>query len=575
MLVSVFRNGPLRHRLYKGYVVCAGDPAAVVRDVLRRPPRLPALLSLRGSAARPGGVWIDTGAVWLSDPAHRWELLRSLAEATAALAAAIDRLGGALVPAAARAASADRVSWLCEDRHAVEVANEIQRELVANLFRRYVPELIALTGRAAFGDRGAEERGSRRLAETRDQVPARFLASASPRHLRRVEEELRRDDRVSGLDVMDVSPLGDSALGVPNVELRCIDAQAFPAHALAHAILVQAIAVKARKLERAGRRLPAMHQGMLDRNRSRAIAQGRAARLELERGPREERSAPARTRSAEVLLEELIRELVPELRAMEVTADELMPLAGGLSLRGEHPGAIRTENDLFALWWSRREAALDARGLHQTLSDPHRLIADQITMTNGRLSPGGTLTVRDHWARVLRGEPPAAAKPATKPRTAPSRHAPSRHAPSRPADDREVVAALSAAGDREQSLSAVREHLRRGGRDNLTSALAGLDRETAKEVRRKLRGPAAAVLRPRDLAGLDAALAADVAARDDAVIALDAPISQRPDALGAVREFGRQLPAGVRHVLFSNNSYKGPNGQRVSIEVLVLGRAGR
>jgi hypothetical protein len=134
---------------------------------------------------------------------------------------------------------------------------------------------------------------------------------------------------------------------------------------------------------------------------------------------------------------------------------------------------------------------------------------------------------------------------------------------------------LAAADDREQSLTAVRDHLSRRGRDNLTPALGGLDRDTAKDVRRRLRGPASAVVRPRDLTAFDETLAADLAARDDAVIALDAPIDQRADALRAVRDFGRQLPGGARLVIFSNNSYKGPNGQRVSIEMLILGKAGR
>src|SRR5205823_1712999 len=108
-----------------------------------------------------------------------------------------------------------------------------------------------------------------------------YLASASQTHLSRVRDSLRRDEGVSRLELMDINPIGLPDL-IPNVAVRCLDAQILPATVLAHAILVQALAMRARLLEREGRRVPAVAQHVLDRNRSRAISTGLASSFDEE-----------------------------------------------------------------------------------------------------------------------------------------------------------------------------------------------------------------------------------------------------------------------------------------------------
>ncbi|GIF43531.1 KH domain-containing protein [Actinoplanes xinjiangensis] len=377
MLVNVFRDGPLRHLLRKGYVVHAGDPAAVVQELLDRRPALPTLggtaLRLHTDATRPGLLWIDTGPVWISDPTRRSALRTALAEATAVLAQATAKHGGALVPAAT-VTSRDQ-DWLCEDRHGAEVIGDAHREVTANLLRRYVPELIALTGRSAPG----QNHGSQRLADAADRLPARFIDSAQPLHLLRVTNIPRRD----------VDPIGGSDPRMDSVEVGCIDAQVFPAQAVAHAVLIHALAVKARRMARTGRRVARDPQQVHDRDRSAAIAWGLAAELSGDCRP-----AALRVRT-------MIRDLVPELRMMEVTADELMPLIGGLTLHAAgHREAARTENDLLP----RRPG-----GQETLLSDATVLAMDHLTAANRQLAPGGLRTVRDHWASLLTDAAPVSA----------------------------------------------------------------------------------------------------------------------------------------------------------------------
>ncbi|HUN36944.1 MAG TPA: hypothetical protein VMU95_33515 [Trebonia sp.] len=563
-------------------------------------------MRLRTDQRYPASLWIDTGPVWLFTPQGRASVLASLAEAVSALAAAVGRHGGLLMPSAARAAYRDRWSWLCEDRHCVEVVNERQREVVTNLLRRWVPELIAASGRAAFGTRTADRYGSRRLADVGDQVPARYIASASKLHLDRVREALRRDEGVSGLDVMDINPLGDDSVGMPNVNARCIDAQAFPATFISHAMLLQALAMKARRTEKDGGRIGAYPQDMLDRNRSRAVASGLSARLEVElgrgsrgpggRGPDEARDkADVVLRTAADQVESLIREVLPELRAMEVTGAELMPLVGGLSLRDHYPDAVRTENDLFAAWRRAGSDRLDGRALHELLSSREALAIDQLTRANEQLTPGGAAVVEDFWTGLLQRPEkrrpeerrPEQRRPEERRRPARPRRdssASSKAPPSsEPADDRRnladatLLAALREADARDAAVAAVRRHAAAGWR-SIVPALKQVETEDAKQMRRALRPPGGDVLRLRDSTDIGGQLGKTIMdtvfQRGDAFVALDIAASDRAAGLAAVDTFRKTLPSDIATVLITNTQYPHQGDKRVSLEVLVVNTRG-
>jgi hypothetical protein len=573
MLVSVYRDGPLRSGLSKGYVLVTDQPAQVVKTVAQDTRLIAALklhrMRVRTDQRHPAAVWIDTGPIWLTDPRARAAMLKALADTVSELAAAVGRCGAALVPSASMGAARDRWSWLCEDRHSVEVVNQRQREVCSNLFRRWVPVLIALTGRAAFGGLLADPHGSRRLADASDQVPVRYIASASEMHLERVRQALRRDEGVPRLDVMDIDPLGDDSVGMPNVTVRCVDAQTFPATALSHAVLLQALAMQARRSEKQGRREPAVPQPMLDRNRSRAVASGLSAMFEEEKARARRGAAEVATRTAVDALMSLIRGLLPELRAMEVSAAELMPAVAGVSLRNYYPDAVRTENDLFV---SRRRAggaALDNAALHLLLSRRDELGRDQITRANTRLTAGGTAVVEAFWSDLLRRE------------TRDDRAAPRGGT----RDERQnlaeatLVTALSEVSTRQAAIAAVARHMAGGWRPTLVPALRQAGDQEARQIRRYLRPAATRLLRLRDstdIPGQVGPAVIEALARDEsAFFVLDVPAGDRGSGIAAIGEFRKSLPRTVAAVLVTNVVYQAQSDKRASLEVLVVDTGGR
>jgi hypothetical protein len=565
VLVSFFRTGPLRQRILKGFIVAADDPAAVVRAVEFRPPGLGSL-RLYTEERSPGTVWLDTGMVWLTDPAVRAGLRRELAQGAVALAAAIRAEGGRLVPGGWLGARGGG-TWLCPDLHAVEVLTDTQRELCANLLRSWVPELVAMTGHAAFGGSRVEREGSRRLADAGDQLATRYLASASPVHLGRIRDSLRRDEGVSRLELMDVNPIGLPG-SVPNVVVRCIDAQILPATVLAHALIVQAMAIAARKLERDGRRVPAGQQTALDRNRSRAISSGLAAQFDAvtdrarpDRGrnekarndrsrPESPQSAPARDRTLK-----LLEELTPHLQAVRAQADELAPVAVGLTMAGSHPLAVRGETDLLGRW-SRDGGDLDGA---EFFSDAGWLADDHVTAANVQAYPGAAALARTYWAGRLRPAPPPPPRP---PRRSPTE---------------DLFARLGADGMSARDVTReIAAYLRAGGAADLLPALRKLPGDQAKAIRRTLR-PARALTResagmPADWEQPQSTEVQRLARRDGrALLNVRLTADLRPAAAQTAREHVRRPPDGLGVLLINEASYRDPDGSSKStIELLLV-----
>jgi hypothetical protein len=567
MLVSFSRTGPLRHRILKGFVIAADDPAAVTATVVARGVDL-GPLRLYTAGRSPGAIWLDTGMVWLTDPEARARLRRTLAEGAAALAGAVRIAGGRLAPGG-WLGSRGQGEWLCADLHAVETITDTQREICVNLLRSWAPELIALTGQPAFGGDRVHGAGSRRLADSGEHLSTRYLASASAQHLGRVRDSLRRDEGVSRLELMDVNPAGlDDP--VPNVVLRCVDAQLLPATVLAQALLVQALAVHARTLERVGRRVRAVPQAMLDRNRSRAISAGLAAtfdpppeRERSDKGRRDKggRTTPASPRPARERVLALIEDVVPQLRAMRVQPDELAPVAFGLTLAGAHPAAVRTESDLLRQW-----SGLDDMDF---FGNPQWLDQDHLTAANTRAYPGATALARSYWASRLRPAPKRAA-------AVPQQRRPSAAPPGRPTAD-ELFARVGEPGlSAREVTAALAAYARAGGPADLLPALRRLPDDKAKAVRRALR-PARALTRESAAvpAGWDEDETAEVQRLADkdgrALLAVKLPADRRNDAVAVARDRLRRPPDGLAVLLLTNAAYRDPAGsQRVTIELLLV-----
>ncbi|MFC4612501.1 hypothetical protein ACFO9E_32845 [Streptomyces maoxianensis] len=585
-LVALYRSAPLRQRIAKGYSVYVPDPgpgrgaADLVTALLANPPLLPAGPSeqpyaLRGSARTRGALWIDTGRVSLHDPAARAHAAQALAASVAQVAADVRHRGGLLLPTGWQQ-QPDPVAGLCADLHSAEVLNPVQREVFTNLVREHTAPLIALTGRQLYGPSGVAPGGSARLSRSFDQVSARYLDSCAPEHLERVRTRLRQEERVGRLEVMDVSPLGVPEVDAGgDVTVRLFDAQVTVASALAHALLVQALSMWSRDLERTGRRVRQMPQPLVEQNRARAIAHGLAAELPVDQGRRVE--GPPKTQPAGRAVRALVSELMPHLRQLDATADELAPLFLGVELAesAATSGFVRNENDLLAHWHTDDRTALAPERLAQGLATPDWLTADHLSATNRSLAPGSWAAARIWLTDRVTGPAPqpdrnheAQQKRKPEPRRKPDRPAPLT------ADqllDRLAKPDIPAP----EILDALRSYCRTGGALDLTRPLRSRGRDEARALRRVLRPRAGQRVRYEEppASWEDATATRALRAAGEQGVALmhwDLPAQDRARVREALRRMGR-APGGVRAVLLTDATYTAREDEkRGTVEVLLV-----
>jgi len=372
-LTKVFRPGAGRQRLAKGYVVAGRGAADWVAQLLTPGSRILERathlgLTLRGNAQAPCALWLDTGLIWLHYRDCREKLASQLFELLRELKMAVEAMGGALLPSAARL---DDVSpWdqlVCADEHFIETSSEREKTTFCNLLRFHLPELVALTGRAGASPAGVEQLGSRRLADSRRHVPARAFASLSPEYLPHLVKSLSRRERVPRLSLLDIDPHeGDGPGGACNedgcVELRFVDAQAHFRTSLSHALLFEALLIRARRIAAEDREVPEYPQPRFERDRARAIQHGLHA-LFAPRSPAELADYPHDSLSEDELDDtsaglvpaplrwlELLDDLSYEFQALDARYRDLAPLVSGVTLRQWGELSVQNENDLLRSW---------------------------------------------------------------------------------------------------------------------------------------------------------------------------------------------------------------------------------
>ncbi|MDX3180476.1 hypothetical protein AB0L28_04650 [Streptomyces sp. NPDC052503] len=599
-LVALYRSAPLRQRISKGYSVYVpghGRGAEeLVGSLLAGPPPLPAGPSgqphtVRGSARARGALWVDTGRVSLHDPATRARTAEALAVSVARVAADVRRRGGLLLPTGWQQ-QPDPLAGLCADLHSAEVLNPVQREVFTNLVREHTASLIALGGRQLYGPGGVAPGGSARLSRSFDQVSTRYLDSCAPEHLERVRTRLRQEERVGRLEVMDVSPLGmPEAHAGEDVTVRLFDAQVTVAGTLAHALLVQALSMWSRDLERTGRRVRQVPQFLLEQNRARAVAHGLAAELRVDQTRRTEE--PPRTQSAGRAVRTLLSELLPYLRQLDATTDELAPLFLGVEMAGSAAasGFVRNENDLLAHWHREDRTALAPERLAQGLATPDWLTADHCGASNRTVGHGSWAAARVWLTDRLAGPAPQPdrrheaqpdrrheAQPDRRHEAQRDRRPEARREPGRPAPltadqllDRLARPDLPAP----EVMDALRSYCRAGGTLDLTRPLRSRGRDEARALRRVLRPRAGQRVRCEKppVSWDDATATRALRAAGEQGVALmhwDLPAQDRARVREALRGMGR-APGGVRTVLLTDTNYTAREGEkRGTVEVLLV-----
>lgn len=590
-LTRLYRLGPSPQRIGKGYVIAG--PADVVmalrRDLNGRAPAPDVVVEVDENSLR--SLTLRTGWWWLHDRESRDSARTTLSHAIARVASAASRQGCLLLPGAVRPSGQTTwQDWTAGDHHTIGLLDDVEREVASNLFRSHVPEIIALTGHPGI-DQTPEPLGSRRLAESGRHLAARYLASASARHLSLVASELRRTTGIRALRTMDVHPLDPPCPGgeADSLGVRCVDGQAFAGTTIAHAILLQALTMAARRLVRDGRRQGHTDQQLLERRRASAILKGIDARVPTEstggRHDKDKRRDSGQV-SLDVLALELLDTLIPELGTLEVSFTEFAPVMAWT--------AALTESAI-----PRNEAEFLAQALRGSDGASHEFIARLVAapewhapdrfLSHVSVNPARLRTLGQQWEARLT-EPPAGTVPREKkrmPDRAQAQKGPDRREPNgRPASGSAIADRVRRLAELPEGDPAAHANLIEALARELPSPAAELvpwlgqrHKDLVTTARRRLRpaGECQISCPPGQLRPGSAKVSQACQVASDKGIALlrtTAGAAERQAVVDAAVRLVAEVGAPGRFVLLAVNSFKRGDDELVSVDLLVLPKKG-
>lgn len=599
MLTRLYRYGPARQRVLKGFVVRGADAPRIVSTLVRDglATDAPGLISDR---TEPCSIWIDSGPCWLHTERARSSVMSRLGDAAVALSERVAAHGGELLPAAlSPEPSGAWRPYVCADRHFLETVDLVEKEVCCNLLREHLPVLVAMTGRAGVRPWGVEEIGSRRLCDSGHHFAARYLASVSAVHLQRVRKALRRDEGVPYLELLDVNPVGEAALdGRPweaagAVEVRFVDAQTYWATVRAHAILLCALTIRARRMVREGRRVGNVPQAVLERNRARAIAAGLQATLEDDRAARRRGGRDGERRARRPVSDvarELLNDLAFEFQVLEVEWRELAPLVLGLSLRQIGLPGLQGENELLRALARRRNPGDLFTRVASSVRQTPAAQGEPCREENTRRFPAESKLVERWWDQQLRSARPVTLNAGARDpgESRPSQAAPPSRPSSRPAGTAPVKAGSPSAGvtalldalrcetppSDQVRLQALRL-FRSTGSTDVNRSLAALDVDTARDVRQRLRPAREQCFVERRIdAAWDQGVTENAAraggAKGLAYLTLEQPLEEEDRTADVVRRLESTVPAGLVVFRIARRKLTKQTPHRLQIDLMIV-----
>jgi CspA family cold shock protein len=294
---------------------------------------------------------------------------------------------------------------LCADYHQVEVLDDDEVERIYNLYRQFLPELLACSTNSPLYAGEMQRDFSLRMRFNPASFLPRYISRYSTQQLERLEYFMRREHGIADLSRMDIDPLHENAL-----ELRFIDAQCSFRFVRAQMLILQAIAMHGRSLARSGKRLPYMRNRVIGENKALAIQSGLTAIFRPDPGFKDDRGRGGSwfhdrgvtERSSTSLLQILDPLLLPYLRDLKCQYWELAPLILGSELRkrGKRCLANYAEYQKYLYYTAGDSfARLLQERISQLLSQPHR---DWVVEYNEDTFPKVAAEVADNWHRKLR-----------------------------------------------------------------------------------------------------------------------------------------------------------------------------
>jgi len=272
------------------------------------------------------------------DVRHRDIFMTRLAAAVGHLMRAAESNGLFLVGAGVNpysASSGSEIRTLCADYHQIEVLDDDEVERIYNLFRQFLPELLALSSNSGIYAGEIQRDFSLRMRLNPASYLPRYISQFSKSHLDHLKALIRKEHAIADLSQMDVNPLAEGA-----IELRFVDAQCSYPFIRAQIVLFQAIAMYGRSLARRGRRLPFMRNEVISENKVLAIQGGATAILKPDSDWKAQDGkgfwfhhygTPERVSTSLLMI--LNGLLLPHLRDLRTEWWELAPLLLGAELR--------------------------------------------------------------------------------------------------------------------------------------------------------------------------------------------------------------------------------------------------
>ena len=435
-LNQVVLNGASRHRLRKGFLLINdnNDPFGVApRQVAARSGEdvaagcnqfLAGQTELSGfqveaNSHHPTLLELSTPLLPVYDVATRTQFIRYLAKAIGVLMRQA-YLNGCRVVAAGvnpyKSEADGRPPVLCADIHEVEVYDNDEVERIYNLYRQFLPELLAVSANAAVYDDELQSDISLRMRLNPASFLPRYISQVNAEHLDRLERMLRKNYGLVDLRKMDVNPLGgeSTALEQKNrpllqssastVELRFIDAQCCLPFIRAQLLLIQAIAIYGRSLARHGNRVFPILDTILDENKAAVIRGGTGALLKPDTSLRNDfwfHSQGGWEEASTSLLEIVDGLLLTALHDLGCSVAELWPIILGAELRrkGLKVFTNYAEYQVFVFYTNGRRAYPRMQEqIEQMLSDPN---LDPVTAYNQRTFAAPAKEVELAWQKKL------------------------------------------------------------------------------------------------------------------------------------------------------------------------------
>ena len=377
VLQNLIPNGASRHRLRKGFLLMRNDGGVldtqlrsnivrVAKNSMAQKATL-AEFALNTPVTEPSLVEIVTPFHPIYTCKQRNVFMQSIATATSCLTQAADDSHCQLIAAGVNpypcALNGKQAPALCADIHQIEIFDEGEIERIYNLFRQFLPELLAISANSPIFEGEIKNHASYRMRENPQSFLPYYLSQFAANQLERLERMMRKDHALTDLRLMDINPLDGSDLltersllkkQTASVELRFVDAQCSYSFVRAQIILFQAIAMHGRSLARQGRRLRRMRDSVIDANKALAYKDGASAVFQPDAEWRQEEKGKGYTfhdkgepeRATTALLMDIEGCLIAALRDLECQPWELFPILLGAELRRHGKSCIANYEEL-------------------------------------------------------------------------------------------------------------------------------------------------------------------------------------------------------------------------------------